>query len=880
MLFLLSALAITPTATAQDDSASGAAPATAPVEEEEVLPLTKMPELVDLVQAPYPEEAKTAQIEGSVLLLIEIGVDGKVSYVEVLEEPGYGLGEAAVQAIQASTFSPAEDANGPTVVALEFNYGFVLDAASIDDAVPEEPVEPVELPVTFEGQVLELATRTELDQMTVIVVGTEFSATTDTEGCFEIRGLPPGNYQVAVVRPGWAEKTLELEIQEGLVSSAEIWVRNESYGQDAAVGVYRKNKDEITTRTISMSEAKKIPGTFGDPIRVIQNLPGAGRAPFSSGLLIIRGANPEDSGVYIDGIRIPYVYHLGGFVSVINPEMIQSVDYLPGSYGVQYGRSTGGAVDVTTKKESPEQDRIVWSTDLLDSGGLYEGRLGKDDQHHVAVAARRSYVDVVLRPFQKNRPFSANPVWYDYQLRYSYHGFEKTQVSFFLFGFDDKLLVTTDDGVAQSSDQDAQGDLSTHQFTHRLQGKIEHEISDTLSVRVMPSFGVDYQYLGLGQSFQLDQTLWLSEIRAELPWKPNDHVEVIPGLDLIGGWWNFQTELPFNPDSFVEYDPLAEREAFKIEDEGTGWGPDLYLKANLRPFKDLDRLYVQPGIRFSVYSISDQFTATAWDPRLSFKGRVAKNTYIKGATGLYTQPPQFFESYAPGTNDYNPEFEKAWASSLGLEQQIKPGLNLETEGFYKELSDLIVNNRDFQEIGDIPYTNEGAGEIYGFEVMLRQDPINNVFGWVSYTWSQSWRQDYEDSDRYLYDFDQTHIMTALAGVKLPYQFEVSGRVQYVTGTPYTPYSGAFYDADLDSWTPYSTGKRNTDRLGAYTAVDLRAERAFTFKHWRMLAYVDFLNVYRGDNPEFRLYNYDYTDYVDVRGLPFLPSPGVELEFYL
>ena len=71
----------------------------------------------------------------------------------------------------------------------------------------------------------------------------------------------------------------------------------------------------------------------------------------------------------------------------------------------------------------------------------------------------------VLKPFQKSRPFSANPVWYDYQLRYSYHGLEKTQVSFFLFGFDDKLLVTTDDDIAQSSDPDTHSTNTDSQST-------------------------------------------------------------------------------------------------------------------------------------------------------------------------------------------------------------------------------------------------------------------------------------------------------------------------------------------------------------------------------------------------------------------------------
>ena len=61
---------------------------------------------------------------------------------------------------------------------------------------------------------------------------------------------------------------------------------------------------------------------------------------------------------------------------------------------------------------------------------------------------------------------------------------------------------------------------------------------------------------------------------------------------------------------------------------------------------------------------------------------------------------------------------------------------------------------------------------------------------------------------------------------------------------------------------------------------MRIEKGFTFKKWRMSVYTDFLNVYKGENPEFRLYNYDYTEYVDVGGLPFVPSPGIDLEFYL
>src|SRR6185295_8936074 len=59
------------------------------------------------VKIPYPEEAKRAQIEGTVRLRITVDLDGRVVEVKVLSGPGYGLDEAARDAIKRFKFKPA-----------------------------------------------------------------------------------------------------------------------------------------------------------------------------------------------------------------------------------------------------------------------------------------------------------------------------------------------------------------------------------------------------------------------------------------------------------------------------------------------------------------------------------------------------------------------------------------------------------------------------------------------------------------------------------------------------------------------------------------------------------------------------------------------------
>ena len=897
-------------------AASGLASAATPTEggappdaAAEPLPLLGGPELLEFSEATYPPEAAAAGVQADVLLLIEVDLTGAVTGVSVLVEPEvaaidgvsrtWGFGPNAVEAAQRFRFSPAFDETGPVPVAVEFSYRFVLsDAAPVADAPSPRDAGPVQI----EGQLLEMGTRRPLHKFPLVVQTADGGRTevlTDDDGRFALAGLPVGPAVLSSTYPGFGRVEQKVEVRaDGAETGLRLWLRNLSYRDDEIIGVYRAPTADVTRRTLTTDEIRKVPGTFGDAVRVIQNLPGAARAPLGTGLLVIRGANPEDSGVYIDGIRIPFIYHLGGYVSVINSDLIERVDYLPGGYGVQYGRTLGGVIDVATRSEYPERHTVNWSTDLLDSGGMVAGRMGSDDQVGYAVAARRSYIDLFIPTFQRiaggDPDFVVKPRWYDYQVKVEKLNLEQGRLGVFVFGFQDLLQASTPDSFAQGTDQDTQGDLGTIYDTHRLIVHFERPLGDQLELRILPSLGLDTAAFNLGSSLAVRNWQLLGELRAELAWTPTSAFKLVSGVDFIGGKYGFEVELPFSPDSFASYDPLEEREPWTQEGEGTVWAPDLYMQGLVRPLPDRDRLLVVPGARLNLTQITGQYDIMSVDPRLTARFKVSPTSTVKGGTGIYHQPPQPFESYRPGGGVVI-DYERSWATELGLEQKLGRALEADATAFYKRLDGLIVGNPEFESLDDQFNVNEGAGRIAGVEAIVKLQPVGRAFGWISYTLSRSMRNDHpeasgadlslwpsfaEDEGWYRFDFDQTNIFVLVAGYKLPRDWEVSAKFQHVTGNPYTPYEGGIYDVDQDFYNGYSSGSYNSERMPPFTALDLRVDKLFTFKRWQLNLYLDLLNLYRGENPEFVVYNYDYTESAFIRGLPFIPSPGfaVEVEF--
>src|SRR5207248_10671301 len=123
----------------------------------------------------------------------------------------------------------------------------------------------------------------------------------------------------------------------------------------------------------------------------------------------------------------------------------------------------------------------------------------------------------------------------------------------------------------------------------------------------------------------------------------------------------------------------------------------------------------------------------------------------------------------------------------------------------KGLSDLIVRTAALETVNGQTrpalLDNAGAGRVFGLEVLIRKELSERFFGWIAYTFSRSDRIDRPGEPRRLFDFDQTHNLTAIASYKLGGGWQVGGRLRIISGNPDTPVVGARYLANFDAYLP-------------------------------------------------------------------------------
>jgi hypothetical protein len=283
-----------------------------------------------------------------------------------------------------------------------------------------------------------------------------------------------------------------------------------------------------------------------------------------------------------------------------------------------------------------------------------------------------------------------------------------------------------------------------------------------------------------------------------------------------------------------------------------------------------------PGVRVDYIHDAKEWTA---DPRVSFRYDLypsALRTTIKGGVGIFHKAPEPYETIEPfGSPDVNSE--RATHYSLGFEQELSKPLEISVEGFYKDLDHLAVQVPDATQESGTRYENSGVGRTYGAEFLLRYKPVGRFFGWVAYTLSKSERRDNPADEYSLFDYDQTHILTALGSYKLGRGWQIGARFRYITGRPYTPFVGGIVDYDAGAYAPLESLRENSTRFPARHQLDVRVDKTWEFQSWKLSTYLDVQNVYNRENTEDVGYNYDYSQVKGVPGLPILPIIGIRGE---
>ncbi len=804
--------------------------------------------------ARYPDQALRDGVREKVTvdLVLEIDTTGAVKNATIDRPAGHGFDEAAASAASSLVFEPATRNGTPIAAKIRFSYSFVPPMSRVAGRVLRQPND---VPVADATVVVREAN------------GTEHATTTGADGTFRVEGLLAGTVHVHVEARGRKPEDLDEELSPG--EEAQLVLRLSSAEEppppppglepgepveEVRVKGERPPR-EVTKRSIPREEIALIPGTNGDALRSLQNLPGVARPPPFGGQLVVRGSAPGDTQYFVDGTNVPLVYHFGGLSSVLPTEVLDKIDFYPGNFGAQYGRGMGGIVDVAVR--GPRDDGKIHGmaqVDFIDARVVAERSLGKG--WSFLVGGRRSYFDLWLGPIlEQAGGVSTAPRYYDYQVMLKKEFGPDHELRFFLFGSDDRIEIFGSDG---GGDFILGGGISALTAFWRLQARYLYKVNSKTRISAVAAYGGDRIKFGFGSN-HLDLSTQPISARAEVSHRIARPATVNVGMDVLYTPYDISVRLPRPPRPGQPQGGLAEPPLTQAISDSV-YMPAAYADVELVPFKGTR---IVPGFRADY---TKQIKNWDLSPRVVARQDLTTSgprTTVKGGVGMYYQPPDPVE-LDPVFGQPGLKTNRAVHYALGMEQEVGSHVEVSVEGFYKSLDRLVVQDAK----------NSGDGRVYGTEWLLRWKNDPKLFGWIAYTLMRSERRDSDQELLRLFEYDQTHILTAIISKALPDGWRIGGRFRFVSGNLYTPNNYGALDIDRSSYESVSAYPLFGARLGAFHQLDFRIDKTLDAKPLKLTAYLDIQNVYFHRSEEGMSYSFNYTRREPVLGLPILPILGL------
>ncbi len=740
----------------------------------------------------------------------------------------------------------------------------------------------------------------------VCALDTPSCATSDARGAFRIGELRAGTYRMEVLPPEGLPVTSDfVNVRAGLDGTVEITLPKIG-GLEQTVTVTApafRSPEEVKNSgfLVGPREILKSASALQDVSRYVQGLPGVviGTDDFRNDI-IVRGGSPLENLFLVDNVEIPNINAFanfasaGGTVSLLDAELLQDVTFLTGGYPAPYINRTSSVLQVTQREGNRKEFAGLATIGFAGAGAVLEGPIDAGKGSWI-VSARRSFLDL----FTKDVGFGGVPVVYSFNGKAVYDVTPRDRLWVVNIAGVDEIRL----GLSESTDledeisnfdirydgwRSATGFNWQRLFGSRAVGlfgvshseaKVGQQVKDLVAQgvpppNVSPADIITESPVVYAEDSREGETTVKYDLTLHLP--IFDTVRAGGSLKTFG--INYTARSPYGNDT--PYSPVPGTNPFLLDTRFRSYQSGAYLQASKQV---ASRVSVTLGGRVDHYDI---LSRARFSPRAGVSVRLADALSWKSSAGSYYQQPTFlFVAAFPQNASLVP-----WRADhyvTGLVWLPADDLRLTVEAYRKTYTDYpvasdlpavsLANIGDTFDVREIlfPLTSAGRGLSEGVELFVEKRLTSTLYGQGNLSFSRT-RHAGLDGVLRPGSFDYPFVFNLLGGYRLTPVWELSARLSFLSGRPFTPYDPAVSTAQRRG--VYDLTRVNAERAPDYARVDIRVDRTLTAAGRRLTLFAGVQNVTNRRN--FASYSWNRRTNVQQFGEQqgVFPIVGLEWQF--
>jgi len=268
---------------------------------------------------------------------------------------------------------------------------------------------------TLEGRLVDGKTGDPLPGAVLLETRTNQGTSTDRRGLFTLE-LPTGEHQLQFSYLGYQPSFQKIRLIESGYAEFEIFEESHHIGEVTVTGEYADlSRSQMSVVRMEAKKIRDLPALMGevDVMRGMTMQAGVQTVGELSSGFNVRGGHTDQNLLLVNGSPVFNASHLFGFLSLINPDLVDDVRLFKGGMPARYGERVASVMEVDLKDGNVETMRLSGGVGLINSRLALDGPLGKNRKLTLTAGGRSSYSDWLMKKVPNPALSQSNTGFYD-----------------------------------------------------------------------------------------------------------------------------------------------------------------------------------------------------------------------------------------------------------------------------------------------------------------------------------------------------------------------------------------------------------------------------------------------------------------------------------